>query len=279
MNKSIAKAFQKVWGRIPLAGLQIKAVFRAGLAAVMFFIFTGGAAFSADTLSPDADKILRSMAMYMEGLSVFSVNADIDNEIIDLAGQKLQFSSAGNLVFKRPGNLYLNRKGVLANIELIFGGRILTLHGKNHNAFFQIDSPGTIDNAFETIRNKIGFDVPGADLFYGNPYAGLSDGVVSSSYLGTAFVNGVECHYLTFREAKVDWQLWVRAEGDPLPMKYIITTKWMTGAPQYSVRFRDWNLKPQIEPGQFDFTAAKGEKQIEILHADEMGNIEFEETE
>jgi len=236
-------------------------------------------AMSADGIDPDADKILRSMSAYLDGLSAFSVNAETDNEIIDLAGQKLQFSSSSTMILKRPGNLYLTRQGIWVDLELIFDGKTLTLHGKNRDLYFQIDSPGTIDDALDTLRNEIGLDASGADLFYTNPYAGLSEGVVSSVYRGTTYINGVECHYLTFREGQLDWQLWVRAEGDPLPMKYIITTKWMTGAPQYTIRFRDWNTKPQIDAGQFDFKAPKGTKQIEPLRADQMGNLVIEEVE
>ena len=113
-------------------------------------------------------------------------------------------------------------------------------------------------------------------LFYTGSFEELSDSVVNSAYLGTVYVNDVECHYLTFREAKVDWQLWVRAEGDPLPMKYVITTKWITGAPQYAIRFRDWNTNPQIVSGFFDFKAPEGAKKLEAVHANRMGDLVIE---
>jgi hypothetical protein len=104
-------------------------------------------------------------------------------------------------------------------------------------------------------------------------YSLLSETVVSSAHMGMAYVNGVECHYLAFRAPHVDWQLWVKAEGDPLPMKYVITTKWMTAAPQYSVRFREWNTDPKIEAGQFDFKVPQGAKRLETINVDELGAI------
>jgi hypothetical protein len=75
----------------------------------------------------------------------------------------------------------------------------------------------------------------------------------------------------------VDWQLWINAEGDPLPMKYIITTKWLTGAPQYAVRFHDWNTAPKIKPGQFDFKVPEGAKKLEAVNVDKMGELVTEE--
>ena len=247
------------------------------IAGIVLIGFLSRQAMGADRMDPEADKILRSMSTFLGGLSAFSAKADIDNEIIDLDGQKLQLSSSAGIVLERPGNLYVNRQGAVAHMEFIFDGKVLTLFGRNLNVYFQMDSPGTTDTAIETLHHGIGLDAPGADLFLTDPYGTLSEGVVSSAYLGTAYVNGVECHYLTFREAQVDWQLWINAEGDPLPMKYIITTKWLTGAPQYAVRFHNWNTAPKIKPGQFDFKVPEGAKKLEAVIVDKMGELVTEE--
>ena len=227
---------------------------------------------------PDADKILKSMSTYLGGLPSFSVSADVDSEVIDLSGQKLQFSSSVTIAAERPGKLYVSRQGAIANMEIIFNGKTLTLYGKGLKIFNQIESLGTIDDAINTVRDEIGLDAPGADLLYTDPYIALSSGVVSSTYLGTDYVNGVECHNLAFREAKTDWQLWVQVGDTPLPMKYIITTKWVTGAPQYSVRFRDWNTKPQIDASRFEFSAPKGVRKLETIEANELGELIIEEV-
>jgi hypothetical protein len=235
-------------------------------------------AMSADKIDPEADKILKSMSDYLGGLSTFSMNADIDNEIIDLAGQKLQLSGGATIIIERSGKLYIHRQGAYADVEIKFNGEVLTVYGKGKNAYLQIKSPGNVDNAFKTLENEIGLDAPGADLLLANPYPSLTSGVKSSAYLGTAYVNGIECHYLVFRAAKVDWQLWVQAGKTPLPMKYIITTKWVTGAPQYSIRFRDWNTKPQIEAGQFAFKVPKGAKELETIpQVNAIGELMIEE--
>jgi len=60
-------------------------------------------------------------------------------------------------------------------------------------------------------------------------------------------------------------------------MKYIITTKWVTGAPQYSIRFRDWNTKPQIKANQFAFSVPKGAKKLETIPVNEVGELMIEE--
>ena len=59
-------------------------------------------------------------------------------------------------------------------------------------------------------------------------------------------------------------------------MKYIITSKWITGAPQYSVRFRDWDTKPNIDPGRFMFSPPEGAKRLESIPVDQVGELLLE---
>ena len=243
----------------------------AGL--ILGFCLGAGSSVSAGGADPAADKILKSMSTYLGGLPAFTVNGDVDSEVIDLLGQKLQFSSSVAIAAKRPGKLYMSRQGAIADVEIIFNGKTLTLNGKGLNVYKQMGSPGTIDDVLDTMQVEMGLDAPGADLFYADPYISLSSGVVSSTYLGTDYVNGVECHNLAFRQEKTDWQLWVQVGNAPLPMKYIITTKWVAGAPQYSVRFRGWNTKPQIEANRFEFSAPKGARKLETIEVNEMGEL------
>ena len=236
-----------------------------------------GQVMSAEGIDPDADSVLKSMSSYLGGIKAFSVNADIDFEVVTRSGQKLQLSSFVTAVLKRPAKFHIQRKGMIADAEFIFDGRILTLHGKKRNVYAQIDVPGTIDDAIRAYELETGIPAPGADLLFADPYAILSSGVESSAYLGTAYVNGIECHHLAFREDKVDWQLWVRSGDSPLPMKYVITSKWHTAAPQYEIRFRDWGTNPQINDKRFTFSAPEGATRLETLPANEMD--EFTSTE
>lgn len=248
------------------------------MTAMVLGLGLAGAAIAADNgVDPEADRVLRAMSSYLGGLASFSVEADVDEEVIDLAGQKLQLSSTGTMLVERPGNIHARRQGPRADVEVIFDGQALTLHGKRQNVFMQIAAPGTIDEAFAELRAQTGLDTPAGDLFYADPYAGLMTDVTSGSYQGIAYVGGTECHHLSFRADKVDWQIWVRTGDQPLPMKYIITSKWVTGAPQYAVRFRDWNTAPTIQPDQFSFSPPEGATKVESFSMDALGGLVIEE--
>jgi hypothetical protein len=228
---------------------------------------------SQDGIDPEADKILKSMSSYLAEIKAFSVNADIDIEVVTNNAQKLQLSSFATVLLQRPGNFYIQRRGMIADAEFIFDGETLTLYGKRNNVYGQITVPGTIDDAIRAFESETGIPAPGADLLFADPYAILSSGVESSTYLGTTYINGIECHHLAFREAQTDWQIWIQTGERPLPMKYVITSKWQTAAPQYEIRFRDWVINPQIDANRFTFSPPEGAKKMETLPANELDEV------
>jgi hypothetical protein len=232
-----------------------------------------GAAAGVENVDPDADRILRSMSEFLGGLPAFSMNVDIDNEIVNTDGQKLQLSAFSEIVIERPAKFHVRRRGLFADAEFIFDGRTLTLYGRKQNVYAQFESPGSIDDAIRTFEIETGLDAPGADLLFADPYENLASRLVSGTYLGTGYVDGVACHHLAFRQAKVDWQLWVTTGEEPLPMKYVITSKWVAGAPQYAVRLRDWNTKLRIDSEKFAFSVPAGARKLEKIPVNETGEL------
>lgn len=237
------------------------------LGAALIISLAAGSATAAQDIDPDADRILKSMSTFLGGAKAFSMNADIDLEVVAQNGQKLQLSSYSTIVMERPAKFFITRKGVMADAEIIYDGKTLTLYGKNIEAYAQVKAPGTIDDAILAYEQETGLPAPGADLLFADSYPVLSSGIENGIYVGTAFVNGIECHHLAFREAKVDWQLWVRTGDAPLPMKYVITTKWHTGAPQYEIRLRDWDMNPKIKADHFSFSVPDGVANLDTIAA------------
>jgi len=246
---------------------------KRGFLAVVLFSLSTGPAIVTGGVNPDADEVLKSMSSFLAGTKTFSMSADMSNEVITREGQKLQFNGHAALVIARPSNFYIMRKGRFSDAVLFYDGSKVTVQAKSMNAYVQKDVAGTIDDAIKTIERESGLSLPGADLLLSDPYTALISGVTSSGYYGTAYVQGVECHHLAFRTPKVDWQVWVKAGDEPLPMKYVITTKWMTGAPQYSVQLSNWNLKPDIAADQFAFIAPAGAENLEAVSTNKMGEI------
>ncbi|MEE8295579.1 MAG: DUF2092 domain-containing protein [Sphingomonadales bacterium] len=228
---------------------------------------------AADEISEEATGILRSMSNYLGSLESFSYDYDVDTEVILNTGEKLQISSSGDAKIRRPDGFLFVRHGGFESGELYFDGKFTTLYGKSQNIFYQIENVGTIDDAIDNLRYELGVDAAGADLMYANPYEILMEGVESGEYIGKGVVGGVEGHHLAFRQEEVDWQIWIQTGETPVPIKYIITTKWMTGAPQYSIRLRNWNVNLDFGGETFQFTPPAGATEAEDFFINEVGEI------
>ena len=241
-------------------------------ATVLGALLAAGAApaWGAGKLDPDVDRILKSMSAYMTSARAFSMKADVSLEVILGTGQKLQLCSSYSLLFRRPSEFRIGVKGKVADAEFFYDGKTLTLFGRKPNAYVQRELAGTTDDAIRAWERETGIAATGADLLLTNVYSILTKGVRSSDYFGTGWVNGVECHHLSLRKKNVDLQLWVRTGERPLPMKYVITTKWMTGAPQFELVLRDWDTSPEIKDGQFTFTAPAGARKLDAVPLQEI---------
>jgi hypothetical protein len=81
-------------------------------------------------------------------------------------------------------------------------------------------------------------------------------------------ISGVQCHHLAFRAEETDWQIWIENSKTPLPRKFVITSKWTAGAPQFTAVLSDWDVSPQFEEGLFTFVPPAGAEQIGFLPAE-----------
>ena len=79
--------------------------------------------------------------------------------------------------------------------------------------------------------------------------------------LGSGIINGVECDHLAFRAKDTDWQVWI-AQGDkPYPCRYVITSKGVDQAPQFTLEVRDWKTGGG---GNFAFTPPAGATKMDV---------------
>lgn len=227
-------------------------------------------------IDPKAHEILAAMTENLRALPTLSADYDADHEIITHAGQKIQYSASGSLALDRSKGFRVTRKGPFADVEVIFDGKTVSLVGKGMNVYAQIASPGpSVEEATEEFRTSTGLDAPGADLLASDPYAILTDGVTEGTVVGSAFVGGVESHHLAFRTNVVDWQIWISKGDKPLPLKYVITTKWVTGAPEYSLRLSNWKTNG-IDAAQFAFSPPAGMKKLDQVNADITGELSLD---
>lgn len=219
----------------------------------------------------DAAKILKTMSDYVAGQKSISAVFDTDIEVITPELQKIQFASSSRLLLTRPDKLRVSRTGGYADVDLVFDGKFMTLLGKHLNVFAQLDVPGSTDQLIEMLRSEFSIEAPGADLLLTRVYDELMADVRDAKYIGHGVVAGVECEHLAFRNHDTDWQIWIERGPKPIPRKYVITSKAVTGAPQYTLLIRDWQTDAPVPSDAFVFKPPEGARKIAVT---ELTNID-----
>jgi hypothetical protein len=218
------------------------------------------AAFAAD----DAVQILKAMSDYVASQKTLSLTFDSDVEVVTPEVEKIQFASSGKMTLSRPDKLRVSRTGGYADVEIVFDGKTISALGKNINAFTQMEAAGSIDLLISKLRGMNIVSAPGADFLGTHVFEDLMDGVISAKHIGLGVVDGVECEHLAFRGRDVDWQIWIEVGARPIPRKYVITSKAVGAAPQYTLRIKDWKTDAPAGADLFTFTPPAGANKVPL---------------
>jgi len=219
----------------------------------------------------DAADILKAMSQYLANQENLSLSFDSDVEVITPEVQKIQFASSSQLVMSRPDKIHARRTGGYADVEIVFDGKTVTVSGKNVKVtgYVQLDAAGSVDQLVDRLRDAYGIEIPGADLLASNAYEVLTSDVISGAHIGRGVIDGVECEHLAFRGRDTDWQIWVQVGDRPLPRKYVITSKAVAGAPEYTVIIKEWKTDERPNANDFVFTPPAGVEKLDLkaLHS------------
>jgi hypothetical protein len=98
--------------------------------------------------------------------------------------------------------------------------------------------------------------------------------VLDGEHIGLGVVDGVECEHLAFRGPDTDWQIWIETGPKPVPHKYVITSKTLAGAPQYTLRIRDRKTDAFTDADTFVFKPPAGATKVDL---DSVAMAEFDE--
>jgi hypothetical protein len=229
---------------------------------------------SAVARADDSAALLKAMTDYTAAQKSISATFDSDIEVITSELQKIQFTSSGQVKMTRPDKLRIRRTGGYADVDLVYDGKTVSLYGNNAKAYVQADAPGTVDQLIEAIQGRTGAALSGTDLLVSNAFDLMTSDVEESEHVGLGVIDGVECEHLAFRGHDTDWQIWIQTGAQPIPRKYVITSKTVTGAPQYTLRIKDWKTDPIADADAFAFKAPEGATKVS-LESDVM--MEFDE--
>ena len=216
-------------------------------------------------IAPEAQQLLKASTDFLASQKQFSVETRNTLEVVLKSGQKIEFNHTARMSAQRPNKLRAERTGDLVDQVFYYDGKSLTLHNPKDKAYAQVAAPDTLEAMLEFARTKLDIVAPAGDLLNKNAYDILMDGVTDGFVVGKAVIEGARCDHLAFRAPHVDLQIWIQEGAQPLPRRFIITTRDLPNAPQFAVTVTQWNLKPTFGAQTFTFTPPAGAKKIDFL--------------
>jgi len=219
---------------------------------------------AAAAVDPKADAALKRMGTLLANAKSFTFKS---HSTVDQAldnGQAVQVARNQSVVMRRPDRLAAVVDADLEDLNYWYDGKRVTVLNRRANAYSTIDAPATIDATFDMLAEKYGLIIPLADLLFDDPYKTLVSGARAGVYIGTAYVFDVKCDHLAFRQAGVDWQVWIEQGEKPVPRKVVITYKELPARPQYTSYLSDWNLSADVKDEQFVAKIPEGAKKVDF---------------
>lgn len=217
-------------------------------------------------IDQDAMTALNKMGAYLRTLKAFQVQAVITDEEVMLDGEKVQSSSTANLVAERPDHLRLNVISDRQERLFLYNGKTFTLFAPRPNFYSTVPAPGTIVALIDTLDDRYGIEMPFVDLFrWGTPESD-ANAITGARDIGPSQIDGVTCEQYTFRQAGLDWQVWIQQGDFPLPKKLVLTTLTDDARPQHTAVYT-WNLAPSFSDDAFTFDPPSDAKKITIVEA------------
>jgi hypothetical protein len=215
-------------------------------------------------VEPRADAILKAMGERLAGLPRVAFEAEETFDEVPDGKPRVQLSNLRRVAVERPARFVADAEGDTLHRAAWYDGKTATILDKAHNVYGQVEVPPTIDAALDDLAERYGIEPPLEDLLYADPYAVLTEGVLSGRYLGLHRAAGVLCHHLVFVQDTIEWQIWIDAGDDPLPRKFVITYVQERGEPQYAATIHKWNLAPTFPEDLFEFRAPPGAERVEL---------------
>jgi hypothetical protein len=214
-------------------------------------------------IEPDADRMLRAMTNYLASLQSFKVQSAAIDEVVLGSGQKIQFASESMVSVQRPNRLKSEQIGAANGLAFWYDGKQMTLVCKANNSFATLPAPKSIDATIDKVRKDFQIEAPGADLLYSRPYDILTEQVTGGRYIGRETIDGTVANHLAFEGEQVDWQIWIQDGSQPLPLRFVVTTKKMKGQPQFTVRLSHWEPGIGMKPATFQFVDTTNAQRVQ----------------
>jgi hypothetical protein len=195
-------------------------------------------------------EIVERMSGKLASAQAFTVTTQETREIVKSNGQPQTLALTRKVMVRRPDRMYVETAGDRQN-ELWYDGVGLTMAMHKEKVFGQARMPETLDRMLDALNERYGIATPVADYAYSSPAKALLTSTTTGGWVARETIDGKPADHLSFKDTGVDWDVWIAASGDPVPVKAIVKFTDTKRIRKVDVTFRDWNLAPQIAADRF----------------------------
>ena len=212
-------------------------------------------------IEPGALAALNSMGAYLRTIKSFQVEAMVTDETVLDDGQKIQREGHVDILAKMPDRLRIHVENDRHERLYLFDGKNVTLSAERANMYATVPAPSTIKALAVALADKYDVEIPLEDLFFWNSPDWKPTGITGAMDVGPSTVAGTTCEQYAFRQADIDWQIWIQKGDHPLPRKLVITSKDDEARPQHTAVYT-WNLAPSFNDAAFVFDPPAGASRV-----------------
>jgi hypothetical protein len=217
-------------------------------------------------IDPQAIAALNKMSAFLRAQREFAVGAETSTDDILPNGQKVKVEAMAELKVRRPDRMRADVSSDRRQQQLFYDGNTFTIYDLRTGYFAGFQAPPTLTGLVEVAEKRYGIDFPLADLFFWGSEKSDAADIKAAATLGRSAVKGTACTHYAFREADVDWQIWIQDGEMPLPRKLVITTVGEKTQPEHEV-VMTWDLSPKLADGNFVFAPPAGAQKIDFQPA------------
>jgi hypothetical protein len=234
-----------------------------GRVATLFFVALLAPLGATVAEDGDARQLLESMGAAIAELDSFMITGDGYFDARHPHGFLVQKSADVKLVLSRPGSMHLVRHSTDGTKEIYFDDHVLTVTSQPENFYAREAIDRDVGAAAKYAIDELGIDAPMLDFVLNDVAANLVEDAESVMHLGQSRFRGSRYEHLMIRMPDADVQLWIAAEGAPLPGRLSITSRVLAQSPR-SVYFLQWDTDANIDQNAFIFEPPDGALQIDF---------------
>jgi hypothetical protein len=207
---------------------------------------------------------LKQMSNYLMQQQTLQIGTEGSLDVVTGDGQRIQLDGTTTYKIRRPG-FVIDYVSDMKSRRFIYDGKTFTVYSPKLGYYASVPAPATNREVLDAIYTKYGISLPLVDLFrWGDGTNADRIKALKSAYdVGPATIDGAETEHYAFREANVDWEVWIQQGDQPLPRKLVIVDRTDPARPTFTTRLT-WQVNPTFTDADFAFVPDANAKRIQL---------------